>query len=155
MDRLRVRKSGVREWYLDLKLLGEFYDGRKYHHTASSTLLYGLCEGLRVIDEEGWQTRFDRHVRNHRALVGGLEKLVMTMHVAEGKRIPTLNTPRLPGSLDDAKVRKHLLDRHRIEVAGGFGPLAGKILRIGLMGPLSTERCVALFLSALQEALAA
>lgn len=155
LERLNTRKSSVREWYLDLKLLAEFYDGRKYHHTASSTLLYGLCEGLRAIEEEGWPARYARHVRNHKSLVSGLEKLGLTMHVAEGQRIPTLNTPRLPAGVDDAKVRKHLLDRHGIEVAGGFGPLAGKILRIGLMGPLSTESCVALFLSALKEALAA
>ena len=155
IERLNARKSGVREWFLDLKLLAEFYDGRKYHHTASSTLLYALCEGLRVIDEEGWEARFARHDRNHHELVRGLEKLGMTMHVAEGKRIPTLNTPRLQSGVDDVKVRQQLLDRHGIEIAGGFGPLAGKILRIGLMGPLSTESCLALFLSALREALAA
>ena len=155
LERLNARKSPVREWYLDLKLLAEFYDGRKYHHTASSTLFYALCEGLRVIEEEGWPPRFARHVSNHRELVRGLEKLGLIMHVAEGMRIPTLNTPRLPNGMDDAKVRKHLLDRHGIEIAGGFGPLAGRILRIGLMGPLSSESCVALFLKALEEALAA
>src|SRR5947209_2942388 len=45
LERLNARKTAVREWYLDLKLLMEYYDGRKYHHTASSTLFYGLCEG--------------------------------------------------------------------------------------------------------------
>ena len=77
------------------------------------------------------------------------------MHVKEGQRIPNLNTPQVPAGVDDAKVRKYLLDRHGIEIAGGFGPLAGRIFRIGLMGPLSNESCVNLFLGAIEEALAA
>lgn len=153
LERLNARKTQVREWYLDLKLLAEYYDGRKYHHTASSSLFYALCEGLRVIDEEGWQNRFARHVCHHRLLVQGLEQLGMPMYVAEGCRIPTLNTPRVPPGVDDVKVRKYLLDQCGIEIAGGFGPLAGKIFRIGLMGPLSTEQNVRMFLAALSEAL--
>jgi alanine-glyoxylate transaminase/serine-glyoxylate transaminase/serine-pyruvate transaminase len=153
LERLNARKSPVREWYLDLKLLAEYYDGRKYHHTASSSLFYALCEGLRLIEEEGLQERFERHVRNHRALVQGLEELGLRMHVAEGQRIPNLNTPRVPDGVDDASVRKYLLDRHGIEIAGGLGPLAGQIFRIGLMGPLASESSVEMFLSALQEAL--
>ena len=155
MERLASRKPHIREWYLDLKLLAEYYDGRKYHHTASASLLYALAEGLRLISEEGLEKRFARHVENHLALVKGLEDLGLTMHVAEGHRIPNLNTPRVPSGVDDAKVRKHLLDLHGIEIAGGFGQLAGKIFRIGLMGPLSNAESVALFLRALREALAA
>ncbi len=51
-------------------------------------------------------------------------------------------------------MRKNLLEKHGIEIAGGFGPLAGKIFRIGLMGPLSNESCVNLFLTAFREELA-
>ena len=60
------------------------------------------------------------------------------MHVPEGHRIPHLNTPRVPDGVDDAKVRKHLLEKNGIEIAGGFGPLAGKIFRIGLMSGRSS-----------------
>ena len=154
LERLKARKTPVREWYLDLNLLQEYYDGRKYHHTASATMFYALCEGLKVILDEGLANRFERHERMHRILVQGLEKLGIGMHVAAGRRIPHLNTPRVPAGVDDAKVRKQLLDRHGIEIAGGFGPLAGKIFRIGIMGPLATESSVDMFLSAFKEALA-
>ena len=154
MDRLKARKSQVREWYLDLNLLRGYLDGaHRYHHTASASLFYALCESLHVIAEEGLQNRFDRHVRNHLTLVRGLEDLGLRMHVAEGQRIPNLNTPRVPGGVDDSRVRKHLLDKYGIDIAGGFGPLAGKIFRIGLMGPLANEDCVGMFLGAFQEAL--
>ncbi len=153
MGRLKARTTPMREWYLDLRLLAEYYDGKKYHHTASASLLYALAEGLRLIAEEGMEQRFARHVANHLALVAGLEQQGLTMHVAAGQRIPNLNTPRVPPGADDAKVRKHLLDHHGIEIAGGFGQLAGKIFRIGLMGPLSNPESVGLFLRAFHEAL--
>ncbi|HEY6392282.1 MAG TPA: alanine--glyoxylate aminotransferase family protein [Bryobacteraceae bacterium] len=153
MERLRARKAPVQHWYLDLKLLSEYYDGRKYHHTVSTPLFYALHESLRLIQEEGLQNRFDRHLRNHLLLVRGLEAMGLEMHVAEGHRIPNVNTPRVPGGVEDAKVRKHLLEKHGIEIAGGFGPLAGKIFRIGLMGPLSNESSVTQFLDAFRDAL--
>ena len=65
-----------------------------------------------------------------------------------GRRIPNLNTVRVPAGVDDAKVRSRLLNEFGIEIAGGFGPLAGQIFRIGLMGPLATTERVDIFLDA-------
>ena len=146
VERLNARKTPVPEWYLDLRLLGEYFDGHKYHHTASATLFYALHESLRLIHEEGLENRFARHRSAHQALVRGFEDLGLRMHVPEGHRIPHLNTPRVPEGVDDAKVRKHLLEKNGIEIAGGFGPLAGKIFRIGLMGPMANQDCVEMFL---------
>jgi alanine-glyoxylate transaminase/serine-glyoxylate transaminase/serine-pyruvate transaminase len=61
----------------------------------------------------------------------------------------------VPKGVDDAKVRKRLLQGPGIEIAGGFGPLAGKIFRIGLMGPLATEEKVNFFLDEFKRALSA
>jgi len=153
VERLNARKTPVPEWYLDLRLLGEYFDGHKYHHTASATLFYALHESLRLIHQEGLENRFARHSRAHQALVAGFEALGLQMHVREGYRIPHLNTPRVPAGMDDAKVRKHLLEKDGIEIAGGFGPLAGKIFRIGLMGPMANDECVRMFLAKFGEGL--
>ncbi len=153
LEKLKARKTPVRDWYFDLNLLRDYYDGHKYHHTASATLFYGLCEGLRAIADEGLENRFNRHRKAHEALVRGLADLGIAMHVPEGHRIPHLNTPLVPAGVDDARVRKHLLERNGIEIAGGFGPLAGKIFRIGLMGPLATTENVNMFLGAFKQAL--
>jgi alanine-glyoxylate transaminase/serine-glyoxylate transaminase/serine-pyruvate transaminase len=77
------------------------------------------------------------------------------MLVNDPNRIWNLNTPRTPASVTDAAVRKHLMDRHGMEVSGGFGPLAGKIFRVGIMGPLATSEGVDQFLAAFSEALEA
>ena len=61
----------------------------------------------------------------------------------------------VPAGVDEAKVRRRLLDGPGIEIAGGFGPLAGKIFRIGVMGPLATEENVEFFLKEFGKALKA
>ena len=101
--------------------------------------------------EEGIENRWERHRRNHEAFAAGIEAMGMRMHVAAGHRLWTLNTPCVPDGVDDAKVRQRLLGEYGIEIAGGFGPLAGKVFRIGLMGYSSTEENVFTVLSALQR----
>ena len=155
LDRLKARTAPVQSWYLDLQLLDTFYTGHKYHHTASATLFYALREGLAIVAEEGLENRWERHRRNHRAFVAGIEAMGLEMHVANpADRLWTLNTPRLPAGVDDAKVRGYLLEQFGMEIAGGFGPLAGKVFRIGTMGYGSTGANVMLLLEALEAAFA-
>src|SRR5271157_3104308 len=155
LERLKARKTPVQSWYLDLQLLDNYYTGHKYHHTASATLFYALREGLAMVAEEGRENRWERHRRNHLAFVAGIEAMGLAMHVANSaNRLWTLNTPCVPEAVDDAKVRQYLLAERGIEIAGGFGPLAGKVLRIGLMGYGSTAENTLLILEALEAALA-
>lgn len=156
LEWLKTRQTPKDTWYFDLSLLADYFEGaRRYHHTAPITSFYALYEALQAIEEEGLQNRFDRHHRNHLAFVAGVEAMGLTMHVAEGHRLWTLNTPRVPEGIDDLKVRQRLMAQHGIEIAGGFGPLAGKVFRIGLMGVLSTEPDVLFLLEAFQAALEA
>ncbi|MFZ0286086.1 MAG: hypothetical protein WAL32_12725, partial [Terriglobales bacterium] len=85
--------------------------------------------------------------------VKGVEAMGLRMHVPVGQRIATLNTVCVPDGVDEGKVRKRLLDEVGIEIAGGFGPLAGKVFRIGVMGPLATEENVQFFLKEFGKAL--
>ena len=154
LERLKARTSPVQSWYLDLLLLDAYYSGHKYHHTASATLFYALREGLAMVAEEGLENRWERHRRNHQAFVAGIEAMGLEMHVRNAAdRVWTLNTPKVPEGVDDAKVRKFLLEERGIEIAGGFGPLAGKVFRIGLMGYGSTAENVQFILEALADAL--
>jgi alanine-glyoxylate transaminase/serine-glyoxylate transaminase/serine-pyruvate transaminase len=156
MEWLRARTSAPRSWYLDLKLIHDYSTvSHRYHHTAPISMFYALREALLVIAEEGIANRWERHRRSHKSFVKQIEALGLRMHVPEAYRIPTLNTVRVPDGVDDAKVRKHLLDEAGIEIAGGFGPLAGKVFRIGVMGPLASEENVQFFLKEFGRALSA
>lgn len=153
-DRLGSRKSVNRSWYFDLKLLNEYFAvSHRYHHTVSISLFYALHEALQLIVEEGAEHRWNRHRRCHMQFVTGVEDLGLKMHVPAEHRIVNLNTVRVPEGVDDVKVRAALLRDHGIEIMGGFGPLAGKIFRIGIMGPLATEEQVAAFLHRFAAAL--
>ena len=154
LDRLKKRATPVQSWYMDLQLLDGYYRGHKYHHTASATLFYALREGLAMVAEEGRENRWARHQRNHAAFVAGIEAMGLRMLVPNSAdRLWTLNTVAVPDGVNEAAVRQYLLEKRSIEIAGGFGPLAGKIFRIGLMGYGSTAENVVLVLEALEEAL--
>jgi alanine-glyoxylate transaminase/serine-glyoxylate transaminase/serine-pyruvate transaminase len=156
MEWLRARTTPSRSWYLDLKLIHDYSTvSHRYHHTAPISMFYALREALLVIAEEGIENRWERHRRCHRAFVKGVEAMGLRMHVPEAHRIATLNTVCVPEGVDEAKVRKHLLNGPGIEIAGGFGPLAGKVFRIGVMGPLATEDNVQFFLKEFKQALSA
>src|SRR5271156_4412226 len=154
MDWLRARTSPVPSWYFDLKLIHDYSTvSHRYHHTAPISMFYALREALLVIADEGIENRWERHRHCHRLFVQGIEAMGLRMHVPKEHRITTLNTVCVPKAVDEAKVRKRLLDEADIEISGGFGPLAGKIFRIGLMGPLATEDNVRFFLKEFSHAL--
>jgi alanine-glyoxylate transaminase/serine-glyoxylate transaminase/serine-pyruvate transaminase len=156
MEWLRGRSTPSRSWYLDLKLIHDYSTvSHRYHHTAPISMFYALREALLVVTDEGIEKRWERHRRCHQLFVKGIEAMGLSMHVPEKYRITTLNTVCVPKGVDEAKVRKRLLDGPGIEIAGGFGPLAGKVFRIGIMGPLATEENVQFFLGEFGKALKA
>ncbi|MGD8385658.1 MAG: alanine--glyoxylate aminotransferase family protein [Desulfobacteraceae bacterium] len=154
MEALKNRKGPVVSWYLDMSMVSSYWGAeRKYHHTAPINMIYSLREALRLIAEEGLEARFERHRRNHRALVAGLEAMGLSMLVPENERLPMLNTVRIPEGAEDVKVRKTLLSDFGIEIGGGLGDLAGKVWRVGIMGHASCRKNVFLFLTALESIL--
>jgi alanine-glyoxylate transaminase/serine-glyoxylate transaminase/serine-pyruvate transaminase len=149
------RKHPIRSWYLDITLLDQYWGKSKvYHHTSSSTLNYALLEALLLIEEEGLKNRFARHLKNHRALVAGVEAMGLKMLVKPEYRLPTLNTIRVPDGVDEAKVRSYLLQTFNLEIGAGLGALKGQVWRVGLMGYSSSAENVLFFLSAISRALA-
>lgn len=153
---LHARRSKVQSWYLDLTMIENYWgDERAYHHTAPISMVYALREGLRVAAAEGWQARFDRHIKLGRALQAGLHALGLQLLAQEQYRAPMLTTVAVPDSVDETKVRRHLLQRYGTEIAGGLGELKGRAWRIGLMGHSCRWSNVSLVLSALSDALKA
>ena len=148
--RLEARRTPVANWYLDLSLLRQYWDERRvYHHTAPVSMLYALHEALRLVAEEGLEARWARHRQCAEQLWAGLETLDIGLHVAPALRLPSLTTVRVPSGMDEAAVRRTLLGRYNIEIAGGLGELKGQVWRVGLMGYSAREENVLLLLAAL------
>jgi alanine-glyoxylate transaminase/serine-glyoxylate transaminase/serine-pyruvate transaminase len=153
VERIVERPSS---WYLDLNMIARYVTGegaRAYHHTAPISMIYALHAGLGVLLDEGLEVSWARHAACGAALQAGLEDLGMRLFAAEGHRLPELTTVWLPEGLDDAAVRRELLDHYGIEIGGGLGEFAGRVWRIGLMGHTARPRNVTLLLGALREVL--
>ena len=146
----------MQSWYLDLSLIADYWaEGKRaYHHTAPISMVYALREALRLVLEEGLEARFARHRLHSAALMAGLGRLGCTPNAAEGHRLPSLNCVAVPPGVEEAPVRRALLERHGIEIGGGLGPLAGKVWRVGLMGEGAREGHVLAVLHALELELA-
>jgi alanine-glyoxylate transaminase/serine-glyoxylate transaminase/serine-pyruvate transaminase len=149
------RRVPCRSFYLDVTLLQDYWVRRRYHHTMCSSLVFALREALAVVDEEGLDARYARHERHHRALVAGLESLGLSLLPPPGERLWTLHTVRVPDAVDEAAVRRRLLQEFHIEIGAGLGPFAGRLWRVGLMGAGSTLSNVLLFLGAFEHCLRA
>ena len=149
---VKGRRTPCQSWYLDMGLIAEYWaeSSRAYHHTAPISMLYGLREALRLIEEEGLPARYKRHQINSDALLAGLEELGLTPLPPPGYRLPMLNCVKVPAHIPEADIRASLLSRYGIEIGGGLGPLKGNVWRVGLMGESSTEANVLTLLNALE-----
>jgi alanine-glyoxylate transaminase/serine-glyoxylate transaminase/serine-pyruvate transaminase len=154
MDAVHMRKTKCSSWYLDVALIEHYWGpDRLYHHTAPITMNYALYEALRIVVEEGLETRWKRHAANAAALVTGLAAMGLKLVAQEGHRLPQLTAVAVPDGIDEARVRSELLRLFNIEIGAGLGPFKGKVWRIGLMGESSRRENVMLVLNALEEIL--
>ena len=153
---IKSRKTKVQSWFMDLNLVMGYWGGgakRAYHHTAPINALYGLHEALVLLQEEGLQNAWERHQSVHLALKAGLEAMGLSFVVKENERLPQLNSIAIPDGVDDAAVRRMLLEDYGLEIGTGLGAMAGKIWRIGLMGQACNMRNVLICIGALEDVL--
>ncbi len=157
MAKVKARKTPPQSWFLDLNLLTSYWGPgakRAYHHTAPVNMLYALHEALLILKKEGLSRAWSRHEANHQKLRAGLETMGLEFYVDPAYRLPQLNAVKVPQGVDEAAVRKFLLNEYNLEIGAGLGTLAGKIWRIGLMGASSSEKHIALCLDGMKAALA-
>jgi alanine-glyoxylate transaminase/serine-glyoxylate transaminase/serine-pyruvate transaminase len=157
VQRIKERKSPVASWFLDLNLVMGYWGSgkRAYHHTAPINALYGLHEALVLLGEEELENSWARHHKHHLALRAGLEAMGLKFYVPDSARLPQLNAIMVPEGINEEELRRRLLEEYNLEIGAGLGALAGKIVRIGLMGYGSNVKNVLYCLAALEEVLAA
>jgi len=152
-----ARRGGkVRSNYLDLGQLADYWSpGRFNHHTAPTAMVYGLREALRAVKVEGAAARFARHRLHGDALRAGIAALGLDLFGSEppAHRLPMLTPIVVPSGVDELRVRQRLLQDFAIEIGAAFGPLQGKIWRIGTMGYSARRPNVLLALAAFEVVL--
>ena len=153
---LESRATKVRSNYLDLGQLARYWSAARFnHHTAPTSLVYGLREALQAVRDEGLAARFARHRLHGDALRAGVCALGLSLFgdAPAAHRLPMLTPVAVPPGIDELRVRSELVHDFGIEIGAAFGPLQGRIWRIGTMGHSAQRQNVLLCLAALEHVL--
>ncbi len=141
---LERRKSlgTIRDYYMDFeKWLPIMKDPSKYFATPPVNMIWALKEALRIIKEEGIENRYERHRKVARAMQTALEALGFTILAEKEHRAVTLSNVIYMDGIEDKEFRK-VLAEEGVVVAGGLGPYAGKMFRLGHMGNIDSHYLV-------------
>lgn len=140
--------------YFDLGMLMDYWgESRLNHHTEATSMLYAARESVRLALAEGLEARFARHALASRAITDGLTAMDLALFGDQTNKMPNVTGVVIPGGVDGEAVRSIMLNDFGIEIGTSFGPLRGKIWRIGTMGYVCRKENVLICLSALETAL--
>ena len=140
--------------YFDLSMLMEYWsETRLNHHTEATSMLYAARECARIVLQEGLQATFARHALASRALVAGLQAMGLKVFGDLDHKMPNVTGVHIPDNVDGEAIRSDLLNDFGIEIGTSFGPLHGKIWRIGAMGYNCQKHNILTCLNALETIL--
>ena len=146
----------IRSNYFDLAMIMDYWsDMALNHHTEATTMLYGARECARIVLAEGLANAHARHAAASRAMVAGLQAMGLELFGDLAHKMPNVTGVHIPAGVDGNRVRARLLEDFNIEIGTSFGPLHGRIWRIGTMGYNARKDTVLATLGALDAALAA
>lgn len=150
-DGLRIASN-----YFDLAMVMDYWSEKRLnHHTEATTMLYGARECARLMREEGMEARYLRHRRAGAAMAAGMRALGLSVFGDERYRMTNVTAAMIPAGIDGERVRTRMREDFEIEIGTAFGPLAGKMWRVGAMGYNARKHKVLLTLGALEAVLRA
>ncbi len=142
--------------YFDLAMIMDYWSEKRLnHHTEATTMLYGARECARVVLGEGLEARYARHAAAGRAVTAGARAMGLTVFGDDRCRMANVTGIRIPDGVDGEGVRRRMREDFQIEIGTAFGPLAGKMWRIGAMGYNAMKHKVLITLGALEAVLRA
>jgi (S)-ureidoglycine---glyoxylate transaminase len=146
--------SRIQSNYFDLAMLIDYWgEARLNHHTEAASMLYAARECARIVLRDGLQATFARHAAASRALVVGLQAMGLRPFGDQRHKMASITGVHIPDGVDGEKVRTALLHDFGIEIGTSFGPLHGRIWRIGTMGYNCRKQNVLICLGALEAVL--
>jgi (S)-ureidoglycine-glyoxylate aminotransferase len=145
----------IRTNYFDLAMIMDYWSDKALnHHTEATTMLYAARECARILLDEGLPKAFARHAIASRALSAGLKAMGLELFGDQRYKMANVTGVFIPQGIDGEKVRRALLEDFNIEIGTSFGPLHGRIWRIGTMGYNARADAVLNTLGALDTILA-
>jgi (S)-ureidoglycine-glyoxylate aminotransferase len=149
-----VSAQPIRSNYFDLSQILDYWGPKRLnHHTEATSMLYGARECARLLVDEGIDNAVERHRLHGTAMVTGLLALGLTVFGDQSVRMNNVVGVHIPDGIDDVGGRATMLNDYGIEIGTSFGPLAGKVWRIGTMGYNARKDTVLTTLAVLEQVL--
>jgi (S)-ureidoglycine-glyoxylate aminotransferase len=146
----------IRSNYFDLAMIMDYWsESALNHHTEAASMLYAARECARVLLQEGLPGAFARHARASKALSAGLTAMGLRLFGDLAHKMANVTGVHIPEGVDGDTARAALLKEHDIEIGTSFGPLHGRIWRIGTMGYNAREDAIVQTLRGLEAVLTA
>ncbi|BBC73824.1 aminotransferase V [Altererythrobacter sp. B11] len=140
--------------YFDLAMIMDYWSEKRLnHHTEATSMLYAARECARVALGEGLDARFARHAAAGRAMTVGLRAMGLTVFGDDAHRMTNVTGVHIPDGVDGEAVRSMMREEFEIEIGTAFGPLQGRVWRIGAMGYNAMKHKVLITLGALEACL--
>ncbi|OAZ44451.1 aminotransferase V [Microbacterium arborescens] len=144
----------VRSNYFDLGMILDYWGPRRLnHHTEATSMLYGARECARVLLLEGRDEVIARHRLAGAAMLAGVQALGLTVFGDIAHKMNNVVAVEIPDGVPGDEARAALLTDFGIEIGTSFGPLHGRVWRIGTMGYNARQDAVLITLSALEAVL--
>ena len=166
IDARRSVEAGIREEgdavserpiasnYLDLAQIMDYWGPRRLnHHTEATSMLYAARECARVVLAEGRDAVIERHRIAGEAMAAGLQALGLTLFGDQSHKMTNVVAVEIPPGIGGDAVRASLLTDYGIEIGTSFGPLHGRVWRVGTMGVNARRDAVLTTLAALEQVL--
>jgi (S)-ureidoglycine-glyoxylate aminotransferase len=169
VERITARKSieaGIREAgdaviahpirsnYFDLAMIFDYWGPKRLnHHTEATTMLYGARECARLLIDEGMENAVERHRLHGSAMLAGVHGLGLAVFGDLAHKMNNVVAVMIPDGVNGDAVRGELLNDFGIEIGTSFGPLHGRVWRIGTMGYNARRDTVLTTLAALEAVL--
>ena len=156
-DELEAAAGGrIASNYFDLAMILDYWGPRRLnHHTEATSMLYCAHECARLVLAEGLRARIERHRLHGCAMLAGLAALGLQVFGDREHRMTNVVGVEIPAGVDGDAVRAAMLADFGIEIGTSFGPLRGRIWRIGVMGYNARRDAVLITLAALEQVLRA
>lgn len=144
----------IRSNYFDLPMILDYWSEKRLnHHTEATSMLYCARECGQLMAEEGLDACVERHKLHGDAMLAGLTAMNLQPYGNLEHRMNNVCAVYIPDGIDGEAVRAVLLNDFNIEIGTSFGPLKGKVWRVGTMGYNARLDAVLSTLSALEHCL--
>ena len=155
-DAVDGNRARIGSNYFDLAMIMDYWSEKRLnHHTEATTMLYGARECARLALAEGLDNRFERHRKAGAAVAAGIRAMGLDVYGADAFRMSNVTGVVIPEGVDDGNIRRRMREDFEIEIGTAFGPLQGRIWRIGAMGYNAMKHKVLITLGALEACLLA